>query len=401
MKDPEKFGLSTKNDSTFLLLLLLLTVVTRLPFLLVSHKGWDETIYTILVMSLDRYGIFTYSLNTPLSTGLPSEVTSNIAFNLPLFVNPPLFSFILFFLARMIGEVTPKNIASAAFILNIASVFLIASLVYKIVYFLSNDRKVGLSISVVAISEPVLWLSSLKIWMDTFIGALSALLIFYYLQAFKRGQMRDIILAGIAGGLLLETKLSSIPLVFCILIHSLSKIRENRKLLVVPLMSLSLLLPWIIWNYLTYGFNIPIGFVRYTSFHVPEIYTIASHPLAYFIYLPTISPVTVFGYYAVIKSREKNILLRNTLIVVTIMFSLISATRELRYITPLIPIHMVLAGTIMSKKGTSRIYPLFSLIMVYNTLMVITHLLVGFKFDILLGPFSWIQILIDLFMSSS
>jgi len=378
-------------------ILIILALTARAYMLFIPHYGWDETIYTYLVLSLYKYGIFSYSLNNPLveaflaSAALPTDKLQTMDFTLPLFVHPPLFSYLLLSISKVIGSINIKTIVASGFILNTISVFVFSILIVKHV---SKDEKLAFYFSLLALTEPVLWLSSMKIWMDAFLGMLSACFIYFYLKALKN-ETKFIFLAGITGGLLLETKLSSLPIVLCVAAHSMLKIKENKKFIFVPVISIAFLLPWILWNYSVYGFNVPAPYLEYTMSFKPKIYEKWAHPLAYFIYLPAVSPIIFLGYINLLKTKRIDFL-KITLIFVTIIFSAFSATRELRYITPLLFIHFILAAELLSEKKNLLKYVVF-FILIYNIAIVfLTFFFLKFSYapDIIILPLRYLKILI-------
>jgi 4-amino-4-deoxy-L-arabinose transferase-like glycosyltransferase len=366
--------------------LFILSFVTRSYFLVIPHHGWDEVIYFSLVSNLDERGVTHYTLSD-----YPLEVPrSYVGIKVPLFFHPPLFPYILLCLSKLVGA------TFAAFLVNSISTLFVALLVYKVSFLITGNRRIGICMSLISISEPVLWLSSFKVWMEELICFLSLAYLYGYLLALQSKKLRHIFLCGIAGGALLETKLYSFLLVLPIALHFLWLSRQDKIFLVAPAVSLMLFAPWIYWNVIVYDGNLPFEALRYSVEFVPRIYKPFASPFAYIVFLPMVSPVTFIGYLGLIKKSRPSLphfTLVAVFLLVLVVLSLFSATRELRYASLILPLYFMFGMKFLGNKRDSLVYATSFFIVIYNVSMVFSNLmLLNFSYapDVIFHPLAFL-----------
>lgn len=174
-------------------------------------------------------------------------------FALPLFKHPPVFTYGIATFTNIFGA---KWSVAAIFpilmgVLLIPLTFLLGSLVYS--------RMVGLFAALCMFNDPIGILSSQKIWMDTTIAFFSVLAVYFFLVALKHKVNIFYILSGLASGIAVNTKYTGILVVFGIGLYALVNNRylfTKKSFWISMLLPFVMLLPWIYWNYSTYGIDV-------------------------------------------------------------------------------------------------------------------------------------------------
>lgn len=106
--------------------------------------------------------------------------------------------------------------------------------------------------------EPINWISSQKIWMESTVSFFTIFSLYLFIKALRQNRRCLFLLSGVFIGLAVLTKYPGILSLFIICIYALLKekrvFREKSFLfvLVIPFVMLS---PWVYWNYRIYKFN--------------------------------------------------------------------------------------------------------------------------------------------------
>jgi len=168
----------------------------------------------------------------------------------PLFKHPPLFSVLLSYSLRIISD----RSLSIVFVSLIFGVMLI-----PLVYFFGKevfDKRVGILAALFVWFDPVVIISSQKVWMDTMLSFLICLSVFVFLIGLKKDNPNYFILSGILSGLAAVTKYPGILASGIVIIYTLCyrpALFRNQKFLLGLFMPVVVLFPWLLWNFSVYG----------------------------------------------------------------------------------------------------------------------------------------------------
>ncbi|MCK5305700.1 MAG: glycosyltransferase family 39 protein [Candidatus Omnitrophica bacterium] len=169
---------------------------------------------------------------------------------MPLFKHPPLYSYLISLFYFIFGAAykTAFMVSLAGGLATIIITFLVAAYIF--------NKDTGLLAALLVSIDPVNWLCSEKIWIDTTLTALIWLTLLFLIKAILSNKSKFFFLAGITTGLALLTKYSAL-IIFPIglswaLLYNYKLIKTKRFWSWI-LISLLLFLPWIIWNFIIYG----------------------------------------------------------------------------------------------------------------------------------------------------
>ena len=171
-------------------------------------------------------------------------------FFLPLYKHPPLFTFLV---ALSMKAFEPTMLAAGFVSLLLGS--LMVPLVYALAVMLF-DRKTALLSALLMWLDPVMVISSQKIWLDMTIAFFMTLgVVIFYLAAQKK---RDklFIASGIAVGMAVLTKYTGILAWAVILPYAFiyeKGLFRNKSFLWSLALPFIMLVPWMIWNWEVYG----------------------------------------------------------------------------------------------------------------------------------------------------
>ncbi len=234
---------------TFLILAAVLITIPRWNGIEGKQQSFDEGVYHQLgyqlMLNPTHYSLVEYYRYLKEELKDPRTVEY---LNAPLFKHPPLYSYLISLSYRLFGVKTQAALFVSMFfaIATAFVVFYLASLAF--------DRRCGLLAALFLLMDPVHWLCSQKIWIETtyvFFVYLGLLLLVIGLE--KKSQV--LIFSGIAFGLSFVSKyFAALPyvgvLLFLILQPSLPPKKHFLLFLAMPLAVLS---PWILWNMNVYG----------------------------------------------------------------------------------------------------------------------------------------------------
>lgn len=245
-----------KNNkiSIFILLILITaTAITRgVGFNNPHHFTFDEILYARLGLQLKEDPINytsqpTYKYYTSRGRPLPDYL------NRPLFKHPPLYSYLISLTYYFTKKPTLKNAWSISLISGVSLILLVYFL-GKILY----DQKVALIAALLLFIDPIHWLCTQKIWMETTIVAFIWLSLFFVIKATRENNYKYFYWAGIATGCAILTKYTGFIIfpvgLTLIFIHNRSAIK-SKHFWSWPLISFLFFIPWLFWNYKIYGSN--------------------------------------------------------------------------------------------------------------------------------------------------
>lgn len=190
----------------------------------------------------------------------------------PLFKHPPVFSYLLagiFKLRETALKTTKDFFQSAAFVSII-----LGSLTILIIFFIgkySFDWRTGFLAAFFLTLDPIHWLCSEKIWIESTLGFFTTLALLLFILGRKKRVY--FLLSGVSIGLAFLSKypgiLALVNLLTFALIweRDLFKIKEFWALMILPFL---ISLPWFLWNYQVYQektlFKNIIGIHRVTPY---------------------------------------------------------------------------------------------------------------------------------------
>lgn len=166
----------------------------------------------------------------------------------PLFKHPPLYNYLIAFSYTIFGSshLTAVSVSILFGSLMVLVVFLLGRELY--------DDRVGLLAAFFLCVDPIHWICSERIWMETTMSffMLLSILLFVYGQK----QKRFLLLSGVSIGLAMLTKYPGILPIFIIISYvALSERRmiTRKDICLLCLTSFIIFLPWVIWNWKVYG----------------------------------------------------------------------------------------------------------------------------------------------------
>jgi len=168
--------------------------------------------------------------------------------NRPLFKHPPLYSYLiaLFYKFFGISDLTAVSVSIWLGCLMVLTVFFLGKVLY--------DNRVGILAAFYVCIDPVHWVCSERIWMETTLSFFILLAVFLFALGLK--QKYCLPLCGISIGLAMVTKYPGILPLFIIFSFTVLKNRsllKQKSFWLLCLMPFLVFLPWIIWNWRVYG----------------------------------------------------------------------------------------------------------------------------------------------------
>lgn len=245
-----------KNNKISIFILLIIisaTVITRSVGFNNPHSfTFDEALYPQLAVQLKEDPIDytsqpTYKYYTGRGRPLPDYL------NRPLFKHPPLYSYLI----SLTYYFTKKPTLKTAWSISLISGILLILMIYLLGKILYN-QKVALIAAFLLFLDPIHWLCTQKIWMETTVVAFIWISLFFIIKAARESDYKYFYWAGVATGCAILTKYTGF-LIFpvgltLIFIHNRSVIK-SKHFWSWPLISFLLFIPWLFWNYRIYGSN--------------------------------------------------------------------------------------------------------------------------------------------------
>jgi 4-amino-4-deoxy-L-arabinose transferase-like glycosyltransferase len=211
--------------------------------------SYDESVYPKLAVQImnnpaDYNTMDLYQVELKRGRKLPTYFTK------PLFKHPPLFTYLVSFSFRILGRTY-----YSAFKVSLLFGVLLIGLAYLLGKTLF-DEKTGIYAALIMLIEPMSWITSQKIWMETTLAFFSVLSICLFAMAVKRYNPYVMIAGGISAGLAALTKYPGILPIGGIVVYAacfdrwLFRKKSFYAALAAPFL---VMLPWALWNYNVYG----------------------------------------------------------------------------------------------------------------------------------------------------
>jgi len=254
---------------------------------------YDETVYAVLAAQImenpanyNTIGLY----NVALSKGrkLPGY------FKRPLFKHPPLFTHLISASYSMFGKTYYSAFKVSLFfgVLLIVMAYLLGSSLF--------DNRVGIFAALLMCIEPVTWISSQKIWMETTLAFFTVLSLCLFARSIKKYNPYLIIASGIAAGLAVITKYPGILSTGIIFLYAICVERQlfrKRAFIFSLAIPFIMLMPWLEWNYNVYGTQLFSGKDEITYFLNRMGFILENSWLALFLL------IGLFIYFLTIKKR--------------------------------------------------------------------------------------------------
>ncbi len=228
---------------------------------------FDEALYVSMARDMVMYDISCYNgihYSNDYLKQRPYRTLPDYLFR-KLFKHPPMYCFMLMFSynihngfgARdldLIHQAVKVSISTG--VLTIIALYLIGRLLFS--------PLVGLLAALFLAIDPVHWITSQKIWMDTTITFYMTLSGLFYLYALrkKEGDWLFYILTGLAIGAAALTKYPGGMVFLSILLFTAIFQRDLLKMpkwIIIPACMILMLMPWFFWNLDVYGFDHFLG----------------------------------------------------------------------------------------------------------------------------------------------
>ncbi|MFQ6094140.1 MAG: ArnT family glycosyltransferase [bacterium] len=225
------------------------------------HKSsFDELLYTVMGFQLtkdmtDYSSAHLYTRLRKQGRDLPEH------YGEPLFKHPPLYCYLISFVNRISDPTDPQSPMRISFPLarrNSSRVsLLLGCLTIFVVYLIGKnlyDHRVGLLAALLLTIDPIHWICSQKIWMETTLAFFVASALLFFVLG--RRKPRYFILSGVCIGLASLTKFLGILTLPIILFYTLlaeRKLFRRKEFTLLILFPFVLQAPWIGWNYQVYG----------------------------------------------------------------------------------------------------------------------------------------------------
>jgi 4-amino-4-deoxy-L-arabinose transferase-like glycosyltransferase len=170
--------------------------------------------------------------------------------NKPLFKHPPLFTSLVVLSYMIFGTTYNSAFLVSLFfgLLLILTAYLLGSTLF--------DSKTGVYAALIMAIEPVIWISSQKIWMETTLSFCTVLSLCLFAIAAKRYNPMLVIASGIAAGFAVLTKYPgalATVIIFTYVVFWDRRFFKKPAFIVSLFIPFIMLLPWFWWNYTVYG----------------------------------------------------------------------------------------------------------------------------------------------------
>ena len=259
-EEPRAVSLPVKwnfNWAIVLLLAVAVFIVRSDSFKKEHPLSFDESVYSVLAAQMIKTpGVYNtvsiYQDSIKKGRKLPEY------FNRPLFKHPPLFPWLISVSYRILGM--------SYFSAFKVSLFF-GALLIPLAYLFGRtlfDEKTGIYAALIMAIEPVSWIASQKIWVETTLAFFTVLALCLFAAALKRERHAAYFFAasGAAAGLAALTKYPGLLATFIVAVYALSADRRlfrNRAFLLSLAAPFIMLLPWFYRNYQVYGAGLFMG----------------------------------------------------------------------------------------------------------------------------------------------
>jgi len=286
-------GFSFKGKSVYFVLIALffLSIFLRTYGFQQPHGlTFDEGLYSELIAEQLKEDPSNYSTQEAyrIQTAQGAKIPEYL--NRPLFKHPPLYNYLIAANYRIFGSshLAAVSVSIAFGSLMVLIIFLLGSKLY--------DDRVGLLAAFFLCIDPIHWICSEKIWMETTMSFFMLLAI--YLFVCGQRQKHCLLLSGISIGLAMLTKYPGILPLFIIITHILTAERrmiKQKDIWLLCLASFIVFLPWVIWNWKVYGnlFDAVISVHGLSNTMGHSVQSLMEHKLI-FVFLLFVSGIVVW-----------------------------------------------------------------------------------------------------------
>lgn len=230
---------------------------------------FDEALYAFMAYEMyhdsSHYNAINYTLRY--MQGRPGKKMPEYLFQ-KLFKHPPLYTFSILMSYRIheaFGKFNPREVTQEQILSLAVWVSIVMGCATIVVVYLFARKVFGIMPAVLAAIfltiDPVHWITSQKIWMETTITFFMALAPLLYVYSYKKkeGSVLFFILSGLAAGGATLTKYPGGLILFVVIIYTACtrpNFFKKPLWLLMPLSWFAVMLPWFLWNMEVYGFDI-------------------------------------------------------------------------------------------------------------------------------------------------
>lgn len=171
----------------------------------------------------------------------------------PLFKHPPVFTLLM---VGMFHLIQPSFFVAGSLSILLSSLMII--LVYWLGVMIA-DRRAGMFAAILLWMDPIVIMSSQKIWMDTTIAFFTLLSVCFFVWALKEKRDIGFLLSGWCTGMAVNTKYTGILIVLVYGLHAIlyeKELLKNRFFWMGIALPFILLIPWFMWNASVYAGDI-------------------------------------------------------------------------------------------------------------------------------------------------
>ena len=172
--------------------------------------------------------------------------------NMPLFKHPPVYCYLISLLYFILNS---SYLSAFLVSLFFATIIIFVTFIIGVQFF---NKPLALLASLLVALDPIHWLCSQKIWMETTMSAFIWITILFLMKAIIHKNYRFFIWAGIATGLAILTKYPAFiifPIGLTLTFIYNRNLFKSKYFWSWPVISLLMFTPWMFWNYKVYGSN--------------------------------------------------------------------------------------------------------------------------------------------------
>ena len=231
-------------------LLITVVVITRFCGFVQPHTlTFDEALYVRLGLQL-KENPANYTTQSTYKYYLERGRVLPDYLNRPLFKHPPLFPYMI----SLAYYLQKPSFFTAIWVSILAGALLIL-VTYFIAKKIFNSQVALISAFLLAI-DPIHWLCSEKIWIETTFTLFFYLAILFFILAIEKDGLKFYLLCGIFTGLAILSKYPGVLIIFIVFSY-LSLYQPDTLLRFKPylllLIPVLMFIPWMVWNYSIYG----------------------------------------------------------------------------------------------------------------------------------------------------
>ena len=240
-----------KRDISIILIgLLIIVFFVRIGSYSKKHNlTYDEVVYSTLAVQIienpaNYNTVGLYQRDTKRGRKLPEY------FKKPLFKHPPLFPQLITVSYKLFARTyfSAFKVSLLFGVLLIVLAYLLGATLF--------DNRVGLYAAFLMSIEPIVWISSQKIWVETTLAFFTILSLYLFARSIKKYNPYFMIASGISAGLAVLCKYPGILAWGIIFLYAACGERwlfKRKTFILSLLIPFIMLIPWLAWNYRIYG----------------------------------------------------------------------------------------------------------------------------------------------------